>query len=246
MRWFLVGAALVAAGCSNKKSSDGLPPAQEWSQNSQGAMVQGPNPNLPPASPPPGMGGPRMGSGPSNDPHAGLGIPPVGGNDPHAGLGIPPAGSGGRDPHANLGIDPHGGGGGTDVTQLGLPVPDPNRKIDPTRYVKGVIKIHMKAAARAKAGIPIFIVVKRADASGQPTGTALAVDKLTWNNGELAFELTEAQAMVGGTELTGDVVVTARYDQDSDALTKEPGDIVGTANVKLPADNVQIWLDTIL
>ncbi len=199
-------------------------------------MVQGPNPNaLPPPAPPPGMGGAKVGN-----PHGGVQ------NDPHAGLGIPPAGSGGRDPHANLGIDPHGGGGGTDVTQLGLPPPDPNRKIDPTRYVKGVIKIHMKAAGRAKVGMPIFIVVKRADASGQPTGTALAVDKVTWNNADLAFELTEAQAMVAGTELTGDVVVTARYDQDSDALTKEAGDIVGTARVTLPAQNVQIWLDTIL
>jgi hypothetical protein len=235
MRWFLVGAALVAAGCS-KKSSDGLPPAQEWSQNSQGAMVQGGSNTLPPPAPPPGMGGPRGAS-----PHGGMA------NDPHAGLGIPPAGTGGEDdPHAGLGIDPHGGGSGTDVTQLGLPPPDPDRQIDPKRYVKGVIKIHMKAKDRAKAGIPIFIVVKRADAGGQPIGTALAVDKLTWNNTDLAFELTEAQAMVGGTELTGAVVVTARYDQDSDALTKEPGDIVGTANVTLPAENVQIWLDTIL
>ena len=58
-----------------------------------------------------------------------------------------------------------------------------------------------------------------------PVGTPLAVEKLTWSNGDLAFELTEANAMVGGTELTGEVVVTARYDQDSDTLTKEAGDI---------------------
>ena len=75
---------------------------------------------------------------------------------------------------------------------------------------------------------------------------ATAVEKLTWNNADITFELTEKQAMVGGTELTGDVVVTARYDQDGDALSKEAGDIVGTARVKLPADNVQIWLDTSL
>lgn len=235
MRWFLV-AALVASGCSSKKSSDGLPPAQEWAQNGAGAMVQtGPN-AIPPPAPPPGMAnlhggnGNRMGGG--DDPHAGLGIDPV---DP----GADPS-----DPHA--GLDMNGSGGGTDVTKLGLPPPDPTRKIDPTRYVKGVIRIHMKAQARAKAGVPIFIVVKRADASGQPTGTPLAVDKLIWNNGDLNFELTEQQAMVAGTELTGEVIVSARYDQDSDALSKEPGDIVGQVKVKLPADNVQLWLDTIL
>ena len=239
MRWFLV-AALFAAACS-KKSSDGLPPAQEWSANAQGQMQPGgagSMQTLPPAAPPPGMGG----GGGMKNPHGGIA------NDPHAGLGIPPANGmgGGDDPHAGLGIDVTGGGGGTDVTKLGLPAPDPNRKIDPSRFVKGVIKIHPKAAARAKAGIPIFLVVKRADASGSPVGTPLAVEKLTWNNGDLVFELTEANAMVAGTELTGEVVVTARYDQDSDALTKEAGDITGQAKVTLPADNVQIFLDTIL
>jgi len=230
MRWFLV-AALLAAGCS-KKSSEGLPPAQEWSQNSAGAMVQtGPN-AIPPPAPPPGMGGPRMGTGGNRaDPHAGLGIDPV---DPSADP---------SDPHAGLDM---GGGSGTDVTKLGLPAPDPNRKIDPTRYVKGVIKVHEKAKDRAKAGTPIFLVVKRADASGQPTGTPLAVEKLTWNNTDLAFELTEENAMVAGTELTGEVIVTARYDQDSDALSKQPGDIVGQARITLPAQNVTVWLDTIL
>jgi len=225
MRALLFVSVLAAlSACSrDKKSSDGLPPAQEWKQDSTGAMVQM-SPGAKQPAPPPGMAGAAGGN-----PHGGMA------NDPHAGLGIDPT-----DPHGGM------GGGGADVAAMGLPSPDPNRPIDPSRYVKGVIKIHEKAKARAKAGVPLFIVVKRADASGQPTGTALAVDKLTWDNGDLMFELTEKQAMVAGTELTGDVVVTARYDQDGDALSKEPGDIVGTARVKLPADNVQILLDTIL
>ncbi len=225
---FLAVIAAAAACSRDKKTQDGLPPAQEWKQDSTGAMVQT-GKDTPQPAPPPGMAKMQGGS-------------PFGGmaNDPHAGLGIDPA-----DPHA--GMDMSGGGGaGTDVAQMGLPPPDPNRPIDPTRYVKGVIKIHQKALGRTKTGIPLFIVVKRADPSGQPTGPALAVDKLTWNNADISFELTEKQAMVGGTELTGDVVVTARYDQDGDALSKEAGDIVGQARVKLPADNVQIWLDTIL
>jgi len=230
MRPLLFLAVIAAAsGCSrDKKTQDGLPPAQEWKQDSTGAMVQV-GKDLPPPAPPPGMAKAQAGN-----PHGGMA------NDPHAGLGIDPA-----DPHAGMDMS-GGGGGGVDVAQMGLPPPDPNRPIDPTRYVKGVIKIHEKAKARAKTGIPLFIVVKRADASGQPTGPALAVDKLTWNNADIVFELTEKQAMVGGTELTGDVVVTARYDQDGDALSKETGDIVGQARVKLPADNVQIWLDTLL
>jgi hypothetical protein len=239
MRWFLV-AALLTAGCS-KKSSEGLPPAQEWSQNSSGAMVQtGPN-AIPPPSPPPGMmggmngggGAPSMGGDESLPP----GHPQVGGG---TGGGLPPG-------HPAMDGDQMGGTGGSpDVTKLGLPPPDPNRPIDPTRFVKGVIKLHMKAKDRAKAGVALFIVVKRADAAGQPTGTPLAVDKLTWNNADLPFELTEQQAMVAGTQLTGEVIVQAHYDQDSDALTKDPGDIIGQVKVTLPADNVQVWLDTIL
>lgn len=228
MRSFLFiavfGAVIAAAtGCSrDKKTQDGLPPAQEWKADSTGAMVQMGKGAQP--APPPGMTNSR-----GSNPHGGMA------NDPHAGLGIDPV-----DPHAGM------AGGSPDVAQMGLPPPDPNRPIDPTRYVKGVIKIHEKAKGRAKTGVPIFIVVKRADASGSPTGSALAVEKLTWNNTDITFELTEKQAMVGGTELTGDVIVTARYDQDGDALSKEAGDIVGQARVKLPAENVQIWLDTIL
>jgi hypothetical protein len=38
----------------------------------------------------------------------------------------------------------------------------------------------------------------------------------------------------------------ARYDQDSDALTKEPGDVTGQVRVTIPADHIKLSLDTIL
>lgn len=235
MRYLLIGTLLASllAGCGrDKKSNDGLPSSsQEWTANSAGQMVQKGELSakaLPPPEPPPGMVAQQGAGGNPNDPHAGLGVDP-------------------SDPHAGLGIDPTQGGGSPDVTQMGLPAPDPNRKIDPTRFVKGVIKIHEKAKTRAKPGTALFVVVKRVGADGAPTGAPLAVEKLEWNAaGELAFTLTEAQAMVAGTELTGDVVVTARYDQDSDAISKEPGDITGSSRATLPADNVTIVLDTIL
>jgi hypothetical protein len=244
---------LVTMGCG-KKAKQGLPPADDWDQTSgAGAMV-----SLEKASPRPRTTGQR-----GANPHAGVpGAPPlddgVGGN-PHAGVpGAPPlegVGAGGADPHAGMdmgGGNPHagmggGGGGGVDVTQLGIPPPDPNRTIDPNRRVKGVIKVHAKAKDRVKANGPIFIVVKRAGADGQPTGSPLAVERLEWSAGAaLPFELTEANAMSAGTELSGDVIVTARYDQDSDAISKQPGDVTGQSRVKVPADNVEVVLDTIL
>jgi hypothetical protein len=165
-------------------------------------------------------------------------------SDPHAGLDM---GGGPSDPHAGVDMsgNPHAGGG-TDVTQLGLEPPDPSRRIDPSRRVAGTITVDAKAKGRVKPGTSVFLVVKRAGPDGAPSGATLAVDKLSWANDGLPFELTEAQAMVAGTELSGDVVVIARYDQDGDALSKEPGDVTGQVSVKIPADRVKLTLDTVL
>jgi hypothetical protein len=188
-----------------------------------------------------------MGGG--GDPHAGLDMGTGGGGDPHAGLDM----SGADNPHAGLNTggpnDPHAGlnlSGGTDVTKLGLSAPDPDRKIDPARRVAGMIAVDAKAKDRVKPGTAVFLVVKRAGPDGAPSGPPLAVEKLTWNAGGVPFELSDAQAMVAGTELSGDVIVIARYDQDSDALSKEPGDVTGQVRVTIPAANVKLALDTVL
>jgi hypothetical protein len=238
----------VTAGCGHK-AKEGLPPAESWDQlKSAGAMV--------PVDP--GQR-PRTMAGRSADPHAGVpGAPPIGGGDPHAGLdmggGDPHAGldMGGGDPHAGLGMgggDPHAGmatGGTIDVTQLGLAPPDPTRKIDPSRRVRGTIRVAAAAKGRVAPNGAVFVVIRRAGTDGQPTGSVLAVEKLTWTGDAIPFELTEANAMSAGTELTGDVVVMARYDQDSDAISRQPGDVTGQVRAKVPADQVELTLDTIL
>ena len=58
--------------------------------------------------------------------------------------------------------------------------PDPNRPIDPAHHMRGVIKVAAEGRRPRQGGGAIFLIVKQADASGQPTGTPLAVDKLTW------------------------------------------------------------------
>ena len=229
MRFVVV--ALVLVGCS-KKQQDGLPPATEWQAANTGAM----SPNAPGNS--------------NTTPNA---VVPES-SDPHAGLGIPPANPGGGDgdaenPHGGMDMsDPHGGsgGGGVDVSQLGLPPPDPNRKIDPAHRLAGIIKVGPKAKDKVKLNGAIFLMVKRPGADGQPSGAPLAVDRVTWTKDGMAFELTEAQAMVAGTELTGEVIMMARYDQDSDAISKQPGDVTGQMKVKIPADKLVLTLDTVL
>jgi len=240
---FVAFASLILAGCSEKKHDGGLPPAQEWGGGGGTTGDQAdPHGGATPANPHAGM---NMNGGDPANPHAGLDM--NGGGDPanpHAGMDMSGMGGDPANPHA--GMDMNAMGGSPDVAKLGLPAPDPNRPIDPTHHIKGVIKIHPKAADRVKPGTAIFLIVKRADASGSPTGTPLAVDKQVWQKDELAFEITERQAMIAGTQLTGDVVIIAHYDQDGDAISKQPGDILGQLRVTVPADNVKLFLDQIL
>ena len=168
---------------------------------------------------------PHAGADPNN-PHAGMDM-----NNPHAGMDMG---------NADQAV------GGTDVSKLGLPPPDPSRPIDPTHHVKGTILVAPKAKDRTPDGGAVFLVIKKADDAGKPAGPPLAVEKLTWNSAGVPFELSEANAMIAGTQLTGDVVVVARYDHDGDAITKQPGDVVGQLRVKVPAENVKVMLDEIL
>jgi len=217
---------LLLAACKSNKP-EGLPPTQSWDQ---GSAIQAPPPG---EDEDPHGGAPPIQPGmqaPNDQVHGGAAPGPV---DPNA---APPNDS------VHGGMNPHG----TDVTQLGLPAPDPNRPLDPTHYLRGTITIDPKVASHAAPGTAVFLMVRRVGADGNPSGSPLAVDKLDWKSPSLAFELSEAQAMVAGTELTGDVVVQARLDHDGDALSKEPGDVTGQTRIKIPADGVTVKLDTLL
>lgn len=210
----LVAAVLLAAAGCDKKP-EGLPPAKDWS-----------------ASPAPGATG--------GDPHAGIPGAPRAGGDPHAGVpGAPPLGpTGGGNPHA---APP----GGVDVTQLGLPAPDPSRPVDPNRYLEGTITLGAAHAGKVPAGSVIFLSVKAVDpGTGQGVGMPMAADKLvTTDTWPITFRLDESKMMIAGTQLAGDVVITARYDQDHEARSKQPGDISGQVRAVVPAKALSISLD---
>jgi hypothetical protein len=91
----------------------------------------------------------------------------------------------------------------------------------------------------------IFVLVKKADASGQPTGMPLAVDRLQYDGKPITFVLDASKQMVAGTPIAGDVVVTARWDRDGDAMTKQVGDITGSVRVTAPATDVKLVLDMV-
>lgn len=159
----------------------------------------------------------------------------------------------GSNPHggADMGGNPHGGAAmgqqaGVDPSAMGLAPPDPERAIDPNKYLKGTIKPTAETKDVVPKGAVIFLSVKRADASGQPTGAPLAVKRLRLSTWPLWFQLTEEDAMVSGTQFDGEVVITAWADQDQDAMSKTPGDVLGTVKAKIPANDLVLELDTVL
>ncbi len=186
MSRFLLAATLLAA-CGTKGSTDGLPPATDWSSD-------------------PGLGSAAPTQQPSNPQE---GVPEV--DDETA----PP-----EEPAVEEGID---------ISS--------DQPIDPAHRVRGMLKLAKAVATRVKPDGIIYLMAKQPDAAGKPTGTAMAVDRLNWKADGQTFEL-------GGA--TGDVLVIARYDQDEDGMTTQPGDVVGMARVKVPADNVVIELSTVV
>lgn len=132
----------------------------------------------------------------------------------------------------------------TPVASPTAPPVEPGPPIDGP-YVRGEIRVHPKAASRVVANGTVFVLVKRVSADGSPTGIPIAANKLAWAD-PLPFTLATEHALVPDNEPWGDVVVMARYDQDGDAATKEPGDVVGTTRAHAPADGVTVVLDDVL
>lgn len=230
MRVLAVTSMIAALGCGSS-SDDQLPPATEWHD--------------------PAVAPPELASTTPTNPHGG------GGGDPHAGVpGAPPlGGGGGGDPHAGVPgappladpNNPHGSvGAAVDVTQLGLSSPDPNRPIDPNRYIRGKLAVGAATRAKVAPGAVVYLMVRKRGTDGKP-GALIAVDKLAWVKDGQTFELTEKNLMVkGAPDLVGDLVLSARVDQDEDAMTRQPGDVTGTLPVKVPAKDVVLKLDTVL
>ena len=165
----------------------------------------------------------------------GMAPAPMGGANPHASGELPPG-------HPDMG----GGGGGQAADLPQLPAPDPNRKMDPAHHIKGMVSVDPKLKDKVKAGTPVFLVAKQVDASGNPSGAPLAVERLEWSDKGIEFTLDEGNAMIAGTELKGDVLVTAHYDTDGEARSKTPGDLLGQTKVTIPADGVKVVLDNLL
>jgi hypothetical protein len=196
-----------------------------------------------------------MGGG-GADPHAGLGMG-GGGADPHAGLGM---GGGGADPHAGLdmgggGADPHagldlGGGGADPHAGLAMGGGGPGAEappVDPGKFLRGSIVATAETSPLVKPGAILFLSVKPVEPlSGDVIGGTIAVDRIDVDHLPISFELTGANRMRLDTGFDGDVVISARIDQDGEARSSQPGDVEGSVRAKIPAAGITLTLDRVV
>ncbi len=225
----LAALALAAApGCDREAPAGGMPPAAEWK---------------PPAPKPSKVEGGRRGGKRAPRGSASHQLGAAAADDPHAGMDLEGAEGAGEEDEAE---DPHGPdpGHGEDQEAMeddeaGDDGEEPDRPARET-VARGQIRTSGEATAAVKPGAVLYVSAVPIDPdSGQPKGSAVAVER---------FEVTELPMLfeLAGSAYQGDVVITAWTDRDGEARTREPGDAEGRVRARLPADKVDLVLDKVI
>ena len=113
--------------------------------------------------------------------------------------------------------------------------------------IAGTISLAGSMKEKVKQGAVLFIMVRRDEGEGR-RGMMLAAKKHVVSGPQmfpLKYVVTPANVMMQGTVLAGPVRVEARVDQDGDAISKQPGDVVGalTKGAKVGQMNLDFVLD---
>ena len=125
--------------------------------------------------------------------------------------------------------------------------PHPVAAVDPGSSITGSIVLGPGIAKlRPKTGT-LYLVARRPSDNPSARGTMIAVKKLPATTFPLPISLTAADMPFQNGGFEGELVLTARIDQDGDPLTYEKGDVfgklpkvqVGSHDVKLALDQVQ-------
>ena len=110
------------------------------------------------------------------------------------------------------------------------------------KVLRGTIDVKPELKANVAASDTVYIIARKG-AGGPP----LAVKRVTAATFPLSFELSEKDVMMGGP-FEGDVELTVRVDKDGDAMTKNPGDLVGKApaGTKVGQTDTKVLIDQTL
>ncbi len=127
------------------------------------------------------------------------------------------------------------------------PPAEPPAADSPGASITGSIVLSPAVAKARPKGGTLYLVARRISDNPTARGTLIAVRKLPATKFPLPFSLTAADMPFQNGPFDGELVLTARIDQDGDPLTHEKGDVygslpkvpVGSHDVKLALDQVQ-------
>ncbi|OGQ74186.1 MAG: hypothetical protein A3G40_08295 [Deltaproteobacteria bacterium RIFCSPLOWO2_12_FULL_57_22] len=114
------------------------------------------------------------------------------------------------------------------------------------QQINGVVSIDPKLKEKINNRAVLFIIVRSGNTSAGPP---LAVKKIDQPSFPLNYSISPQDVMTPGVSLSGEVFISARLDQDGNAVTREPGNLEGEYRknpVKVGAQKVDIVLNRVM
>ena len=106
--------------------------------------------------------------------------------------------------------------------------------------IRGRVSVSEELAPRVPRGAVLFIIARRGDA-----GPPLAVKRVRDPALPLEFSLGPGDRMIQALPFQGPLKLSARLDADGNAMSREPGDLLGEASepVETGSQGVEIVID---
>jgi tetratricopeptide (TPR) repeat protein len=112
--------------------------------------------------------------------------------------------------------------------------------------IEGTISVDPNLKAKLDSGDALFIIVRSANSA---KGPPLAVKKIDRPVFPLSYSLGPENMMTSGIPFSGKVNISVRLDKDGNAITREPGSLMGTYEknpVEIGTQGVDIILDEVM
>ena len=114
------------------------------------------------------------------------------------------------------------------------------------KQLEGIVVASTEIASQVKRGSILFLSIKPINPdTGAILGNTIAAMRIDLNALPVPFRMTRANMMFQGVDFDGDVLLSARIDQDGDAITKHAGDIEGSIQTKIPSTGITLTLDVV-
>lgn len=114
------------------------------------------------------------------------------------------------------------------------------------QQINGVVSIDPKLKEKINNRAVLFIIVRSGNTSAGPP---LAVKRIDQPSFPLNYSIGPQDVMTPGVSLSGEVFISARLDQDGNAMTREAGNLAGEYRknpAKVGAQKVEIVLDRVM